>query len=123
MIRVSYEGPFPYLSQIMLFVKGSTTDRPSLQRVKDLKGRLAKLGSTPSRASARYPVQPSTPQGPDHFRLFRLLRNILRYPLPVVRALGSQMTSSLARPNIDLELQSIICDIDCAICQVAERAP
>jgi hypothetical protein len=45
----------PLASQIALLVNGSTTHRPFLQGVKDL------LRLMSCRASARYPVQPSTP--------------------------------------------------------------
>jgi hypothetical protein len=44
MVRVSHEGSLLRLSQIVLVVKGSTTDRPSLQGVKDLMRRLGSIG-------------------------------------------------------------------------------
>jgi hypothetical protein len=36
---------------------------------------LAQLGSMPYRASKRYPVQPSTPQGPDHVNVLLSLNS------------------------------------------------
>jgi hypothetical protein len=58
--------------QIVAFVNGSTTDRPSLQVVGWLK-----LGSMPSGESARSPVQPATPPGADHVNALLLRETVI----------------------------------------------